>query len=210
MITFPSVTHKYAKLVRRERKRKSWPFSQILWTKHKKTGIRYSLKKKDIDTKKAFDKFLEINKSLEEVKEKLKDFYRQRCKYVYNFNSKFKDLEFVSKYHVLGLSSMDKIFGVFPFEMLPIGDNINNIEILRKYGIKLPKGDSIEFLELSKLCLNLINSPLLRNRIDSNIRIKTDIDDKYLEYLHGGKFDAVVDTISLDSDDQTFINKKRR
>ena len=30
-----------AKLVKRERKRKAWPLSQILWTKLKKTGIRF-------------------------------------------------------------------------------------------------------------------------------------------------------------------------
>jgi len=177
----------------------------------KKTGIRYPLKKKDVDTKKAYDKLNEMKYLLEEMSYKLKDFYKQKSEYILGFNNKFNDYDFKKIYHIDGMNSMDKIFGVFDFDMLPItNNNINDMEVLRKYNIELPDDESMEFVNLSKLCLGLINSPLLRNRIDSNTRIRVDIEDKYLECLHDGLFDKHVDTVLFDAKDEVTIHNKKR
>lgn len=77
-------------------------------------------------------------------------------RYIQGFISRYNMKAVTKKFLIYGLEDTDKLFGVFDIDMLPIdSEKVNAMPIFVKNGVKIPPLNSSEFLEVSKLALEL-------------------------------------------------------
>lgn len=92
----------------------------------------------------------------------------------------------------------EKLFGVFPIEMLPpTEDKINNLPLFREFGIKIPSYGSVEFRKLYDKIFELLNNSEYRDSIESSERIISSMNDDRLMKIHSGKFDTLISTVNV-------------
>lgn len=92
----------------------------------------------------------------------------------------------------------EKLFGVFPIEMLPpTEDKINDIPLFREFGMKIPSYDSVEFRKLYDKVSEILNNSEYRDSLESSGRIISSISDDRLKKIHSGKFDSLIPTVKI-------------
>lgn len=131
-----------------------------------------------------------LKKELNEIDKKIKDVNVTKSKYIYNFVNKYGLYEYGY--------SVDKLFGVFDFDMLPVDINkVNNMDLFKEYGIVLPE-DIRQFSKLYEICYFLMKNSIFVKRINSNLRKLSLASDETLDYIMNKNYESLVATAGID------------
>lgn len=161
-------------------------------TLQRKTGIRYSNKKKLNDIDIISRKQEELKKEIQDIELKQKEYNKEKEKFITDIYDKLNLSVFINTMNLDNILDKDKLFGLFDFTTLRnIDDNlINNNPLLLKYGIILNSSDN-DFDNLVNLCIKYIRNDKLINQ-----RLYTDIDDSELQTIAKGDYDYLINQYS--------------
>jgi len=162
----------------------------------KKRLFKFSLKKR---VNKIDEEILSLEKERIRINLELEELYHKRYLYIKGIYDMY-DIELIkSRYNIDIPLNSDKLFGIFDFDMLPLdSDKVNNMEIIKKYGIEIPNINSQEFIIFSNKCLNIYTNDVYKERIKSGSRIKSGVDDIRLDSIINNQYDNIIDTVDMD------------
>lgn len=158
-------------------------------TLQRKTGLRYTNKKKLSEIDIISRKQEELKKELQDIIAKRNEVNQEKEKFMNDLYSELDLSLFINNLGLKDILDKDKLFGLFEFENLRNIDNdlINKNSLLLKYGIVLDNTRP-EFGDLVNMCINHITDKNLTNQ-----RLYSDIDDKELFSIASGEYDYLIE-----------------